>query len=158
MSYAHLSYANLSLPSWECGLKFFVGCYFYTIKESLPSWECGLKWYLTEIYHWCYRHSLRGSVDWNSSDTITAEACNVTPFVGVWIEISLTNVGTFSITVTPFVGVWIEINECHQFIVTVASLPSWECGLKYNIVSIPFSRTSSLPSWECGLKLPCRLA
>ena len=34
---------------------------------------------------------------------------NVTPFVGVWIEIFLTIEGLTAAKVTPFVGVWIEI-------------------------------------------------
>ena len=37
-----------------------------------------------------------------------------------------------NIAVTPFVGVWIEMSvvgsECSQ---SLRSLPSWECGLKY---------------------------
>jgi len=33
----------------------------------------------------------------------------VTPFTGVWIEISLKEIMIDSIAVTPFTGVWIEI-------------------------------------------------
>ena len=33
----------------------------------------------------------------------------VTPFVGVWIEITLNSDLTYKKIVTPFVGVWIEI-------------------------------------------------
>ena len=35
--------------------------------------------------------------------------CFVTPFVGVWIEINKTVLSALSFSVTPFVGVWIEI-------------------------------------------------
>ena len=87
-----LSYHNLSLPSWECGLKSehhhhrknpqtvtpLVGVWiemgilvwslgFYT--PSLPSWECGLKF----MDYQGDRHGRQ-----------------VTPLVGVWIEISKT--------------------------------------------------------------------
>ena len=55
---------------------------------SLPSWECGLKS--------CYN-------DYNESTLY------VTPLVGVWIEISITIISTFTRLVTPLVGVWIEI-------------------------------------------------
>ena len=37
--------------------------------------------------------------------------CFVTPFVGVWIEINKTVLSALSFSVTPFVGVWIEITE-----------------------------------------------
>ena len=57
---------------------------------SLPSWECGLK----------LSHHKRLAV-----------LSYVTPFVGVWIEITVVQI------------------SC---IATNASLPSWECGLKYN--------------------------
>ena len=55
---------------------------------SLPSWECGLK----------LSHHKRLAV-----------LSYVTPFVGVWIEITVVQI------------------SC---IATNASLPSWECGLK----------------------------
>ena len=35
----------------------------------------------------------------------------VTPFAGVWIEISLTMSSVEEIDVTPFAGVWIEMDE-----------------------------------------------
>ena len=35
--------SNLSLPSWECGLKLKVALSNMGCLESLPSWECGLK-------------------------------------------------------------------------------------------------------------------
>ena len=33
----------MSLPSWECGLKFLSGESQNHFRKSLPSWECGLK-------------------------------------------------------------------------------------------------------------------
>jgi len=36
----------LSLPSWECGLKFNNGVLLIVLLRSLPSWECGLKLYV----------------------------------------------------------------------------------------------------------------
>ena len=36
---------------------------------------------------------------------------SVAPFVGVWIEIKDTNLGSDINTVAPFVGVWIEIKK-----------------------------------------------
>ena len=34
---------SMSLPSWECGLKFHCRFYRFLSLGSLPSWECGLK-------------------------------------------------------------------------------------------------------------------
>ena len=100
----------MSLPSWECGLKYlyciisilfcnvapFVGvwieiCYtvvmHFLLGTSLPSWECGLKYIIQQL--------------------------------------------AFKIhTVAPFVGVWIEIFATSDIFVEYQSLPSWECGLK----------------------------
>ena len=82
-------------------------------------------------------HSLRGSVDWNLDQLDGTENINVTPFVGVWIEITTLaftnkskclslpswecglkyftgNKGDTALNVTPFVGVWIEILEKKQ--------------------------------------------
>ncbi len=36
---------------------------------------------------------------------------NVTPYVGVWIEIALACCAIFFASVTPYVGVWIEITN-----------------------------------------------
>ena len=55
---------------------------------SLPLWECGLKFLPYFLL----------------SGTIA-----VTPFVGVWIEISLARASARKVFVTPFVGVWIEM-------------------------------------------------
>ena len=58
-------------------------------------------------------------------------ACQVTPFVGVWIEtsplLSLMRIGC----VTPFVGVWIETCVDMQYKDSRESHPSWVCGLKH---------------------------
>ena len=60
----------------------------------------------------------------------------VTPFVGVWIEIT-THIHTLKRDiVTPFVGVWIEICYSGQKLYSEPSLPSWECGLKYKSINI----------------------
>ena len=56
----------------------------------------------------------------------------VTPFVGVWIEISSVVGNIYGRSVTPFVGVWIEIDEeITAVLEQYPSLPSWECGLKF---------------------------
>ena len=56
--------------------------------ESLPVWECGLKFINGLGASWHY---------------------DVTPCVGVWIEILLSWQGGKRCFVTPCVGVWIEI-------------------------------------------------
>ena len=56
-----------SLPSRECGLKYVLAVIFVLVFASLPSRECGLKF--------AYRNP-------------TVVIIRVTPFAGVWIEIS----------------------------------------------------------------------
>ena len=56
---------NVSLPSWECGLKCLSLIFYYERVMSLPSWECGLKFGQSSGFSGISRHSLRGSVDWN---------------------------------------------------------------------------------------------
>ena len=71
----------MSLPSWECGLKFSEREPLLQELKSLPSWECGLKSKLCK------------------GDVMVAE---VTPFVGVWIEIQKHEIGTQAKDDTPF--------------------------------------------------------
>ena len=61
---------------------------------------------------------------------------SVTPFVGVWIEITKDCFNSMSNQVTPFVGVWIEILREKDKIHYPLSLPSWECGLKLTFTTI----------------------
>ena len=55
--------------------------------------------------------------------------------------------------VTPFAGVWIEITVLLFDAVIVMSLPSRECGLKSSYICHELWEAMSLPSRECGLKL-----
>ena len=57
---------------------------------SLPLWECGLK-FVESIY--------------------MIKNVQVTPLVGVWIEINSVSISSWSLSVTPLVGVWIEIKQ-----------------------------------------------
>ena len=54
--------------------------------------------------------------------------------------------------VTPLVGVWIEILITFFVCCKLVSLPLWECGLKYVLVAQIHFLLTSLPLWECGLK------
>ena len=54
--------------------------------------------------------------------------------------------------VTPFVGVWIEISSPQNTRHHPGSLPLWECGLKYVKHAFLKRKEKSLPLWECGLK------
>ena len=84
--------------------------------ESLPAWECGLKSsHIDMLLCYSYRHSLRGSVDWNIfCHPNTCQVVSVTPCVGVWIEISVLSVPKTIALVTPCVGVWIEMFFLHS--------------------------------------------
>ena len=110
--------------------------------------------YLVSLEYHHQSHSLRGSVDWNTSASAFA---------------------TIGTTVTPCVGVWIEIIYILTFSLYLWSLPAWECGLKSRGLQMlqPHHRVTpcvgvwieifngsncrlcvcvSLPAWECGLK------
>ena len=101
----------LSLPLWECGLKFSFVYQNVIAQLSLPLWECGLK------FPCIFLVPLR---------------FHVTPLVGVWIEIVKNIHYQNNPFVTPLVGVWIEISLANIFPQAVlVSLPLWECGLKY---------------------------
>ena len=99
----------------------------------------------------------------------------VTPCVGVWIEIFYLHGRQVVFFVTPCVGVWIEISRVPPHCTPHSSLPAWECGLKSNLYEIEiddkyvtpcvgvwieifapclleFNPIWSLPAWECGLK------
>ncbi len=79
---------RVSLPAWECGLKYGKLSERIGAILSLPAWECGLK---------------------SGLFSATLLPVVVTPCVGVWIEICRCCRQNFYITVTPCVGVWIEI-------------------------------------------------
>ena len=64
----------------------------------------------------------------------TAQNYIVTPYAGVWIEISLLNPFSISGNVTPYAGVWIEMHMQISQVIYNLSLPTRECGLKYVIV------------------------
>ena len=99
----------------------------------------------------------------------------VTPFAGVWIEISFPTASLSQTAVTPFAGVWIEIDKCnikwgagksHSLRGSV----DWNYGIQQNgyqtishslrgsvdwnpfLCSNTIPSFKSLPSRECGLK------
>ena len=144
----------LSLPSRECGLKWcFNEPISFPCSASLPSRECVLKF--------LYRY-------------IATIPPIVTPFAGVWIEISICRIislASLSLpsrecglksadlpirsgcpSVTPFAGVWIEIRPVLCISTAILSLPSRECGLKFKREGGYLDLAQSLPSRECGLK------
>ena len=125
---------RMSLPSWECGLKFLMLvlllvclqcrslrgsvdwnylCRFDKAEEnpSLPSWECGLKLYTHSTDYLSLCRSLRGSVDWNYKDDRTS--CRGFWSLPSWecgLKFLYKFFVLFCIFVAPFVGVWIEIS------------------------------------------------
>ena len=104
-----------SLPLWECGLKSKSAILNLHFEPSLPLWECGLKFDF-----------------WDKLIPVI----EVTPFMGVWIEIHLV---------------------INRYKYLSQSLPLWECGLKFALLLNFFEQFKSLPLWECGLKLHCRI-
>ena len=88
----------LSLPSWECGLKFAI-----MNGNTVPNTVAPFVGVWIEIKFF----------------GIYTACIQVAPFVGVWIEICRDDAGYFYVTVAPFVGVWIEIRyrccSCDRF-------------------------------------------
>ena len=107
----------------------------YKRKTSLPSRECGLK--LEDLE--------RDDLDFRS---LPSRECGL----------KLPEINSFfdCILVTPFAGVWIEISLCTAYTFRTQSLPSRECGLKLLQACNRIKRHLSLPSRECGLKCPHR--
>ena len=122
----------LSLPAWECGLKYNIcdnvkvldivtPCVGVWIEIAVPIQNlseevvtpCVGVW--IEMAEW-YRNRGCGFV---------------TPCVGVWIEIARFPAASTRLSVTPCVGVWIEIPYHFARYSTNGSLPAWECGLKF---------------------------
>ena len=84
-----------SHPTWVCGLK-RCGCVAgFKNRWSHPTWVCGLKHSFEPLSYTGYG--------------------NVTPYVGVWIETTITSSFAASTIVTPYVGVWIETMEASSY-------------------------------------------
>ena len=79
---------KMSLPVWECGLKFYILLH---LPASSPVTPCMGVW--IEITLKSFKSS---------------RTC-VTPCMGVWIEIKIRTPFTDLTNVTPCMGVWIEI-------------------------------------------------
>ena len=73
--------------------------------------------------------------------------------MGVWIETQMHLNYAQAKNVTPFVGVWIETRYTQLYYDFVMSHPSWVCGLKLSCMILSGIITQSHPSWVCGLKL-----
>ena len=121
------------------------------------------------------RHSLRGSVDWNRYMLRWYLRYCVTPYAGVWIEISVMVPGLAPIASHSLRGSvdwntlsynhWFayqchslrgsvdwNLNTKHRKKVGEMSLPTRECGLKSFPALFKEFIMSSLPTRECGLK------
>ena len=125
----------MSLPSWECWLKYFISFAYAVLFYVTPF--VGVLIEIAESLSGLLRtscHSLRGSVDWNSKSPVSLLSSStslpswecwlkyngddfsknlflVTPFVGVLIEILQDLKEVRQNEVTPFVGVLIEIKK-----------------------------------------------
>ena len=125
----------------------------HTVRLSLPSWECGLKYVKRANSNRCHFVTPFVGV-W-----IEIFAClplpllrHVTPFVGVWIEIHKRRTGSSRASVTPFVGVWIEMFIVDFLLREGYVTPFVGVWIEIWPAIRIFRHISSLPSWECGLK------
>ena len=103
----------LSLPSRECGLKYYSPSGWSTPDGSLPSRECGLK-----FCHLVSELAVR----------------SVTPLAGVWIEITvLQGVYGFEKESLPSRECGLKWEPLTGVEMELMSLPSRECGLKSSL-------------------------
>ena len=77
---------------------------------------------------------------------------NVTPLVGVWVEIRYHDGRKKSRKVTPLVGVWVEIVPMMSSLTSKYVTPLVGVWVEIMSESGVLKCTSSLPLWECGLK------
>ena len=84
--------------------------------------------------------------------TATLSALWVAPYVGAWIEtISITRQGK-PFMVAPYVGAWIETCNKRRAQIFTMSHPTWVRGLKHIMVLYEFDNYESHPTWVRGLK------
>ncbi len=99
-----------SLPSWECGLKFFSSLVENYLEDVTPLVGVWIEIYGLWTMILCHTVTpLVGVWIEISKSSYSASFVIVTPLVGVWIEISSPLCSGLCVLVTPLVGVWIEI-------------------------------------------------
>ena len=141
-------------PHGECGLKSSCLVVFSCVCKSLPAWGVWIE--ISSrfgVRRECCVGSRMGSEDWNKP--MVARSCCVVWSLPAWecgLKFTLFVKHIIISNVTPCVGVWIEINRLYRYRVCDMSLPAWECGLKYHQYAQSGQTWMSLPAWECGLK------
>ena len=100
---------------------------------SHPSWVRGLKF----IEAWA-----------------SVSSPGVAPFMGAWIEITSTPIGTYGWQVAPFMGAWIEIGvqfaQISDNLFVAPFMGAWiEITDELDLFNVP---NGSHPSWVRGLK------
>ena len=125
---------------------------------SLPLRECGLKYHTQKYSHTAPPVTPFAGVWIEISHSGTSGIpIRVTPFAGVWIEIDFLPPEPIKIAVTPFAGVWIEIdyeNFINHFYTVTPFAGVWiEISTKRTLLG---GGAMSLPLRECGLKYRIR--
>ena len=77
----------------------------------------------------------------------------VTPYAGVWIEITSSKTEVTKVSVTPYAGVWIEIMIIQKHILGVFVTPYAGVWIEITNPEPTLDSGESLPTRECGLKL-----
>ena len=120
---------------------------------SHPSWVCGLKLWLSVLT----RHSFQVTPFvgvWIETSLSLLELTHslVTPFVGVWIETGKSALAAAENYVTPFVGVWIETNALQFYRRKLKVTPFVGVWIETFLSLVRGFEHLSHPSWVCGLK------
>ena len=143
-----------SLPTRECGLKYKLPWrdkrnISHSLRGSVD-WNC-----LVIVFRdWEASHSLRGSVDWNKNKVPQDPEFFVTPYAGVWIEITCSGIPNLVVVVTPYAGVWIEISLYALQYIPVQVTPYAGVWIEISVMQeYNINKSASLPTRECGLKL-----
>ena len=126
-----LKITDMSLPSWERGLKFYNVCARTITRPVAPLVGA---WIEITLRVWETRRKI------------------VAPLVGAWIEMSY---GSYCKSVSQSLPSWergLKSTQVMSLKIDRTSLPSWERGLKYRRSNGKLWKRESLPSWERGLK------
>ena len=130
-----LLYCSKSLPSWECGLKSFFIVFVIMALPSLPSWECGLK-LNTDLRSLLWR--MQSLPSWECGLKFRRD--------GYW-DIRIGHSLRGSVDWNKYRNIYKRPFKRHSLRGSV----DWN---RFDSIVIS-ALVKSLPSWECGLKLWC---
>ena len=123
------------------------------VKQSHPSWVCGLKRPNSHGSKSKFRHTLRGCVDWNKSESFLSKS-SISHTLRGCVDWNITSLLSLVRTKQSHPSWVCGLKRCGNMVVVllIRSHPSWVCGLKLKKKDKLTAYWESHPSWVCGLK------